>query len=118
MEAVKTKTPKKFFIDRTDPKSNAHRVRSIVNENEVKDFLIKKDFTYVRLHDLTFLEQVKHFNNAECIIGLHGGGFANISFCKSNIMTIKTIGLNCFIRNGHPESIKLLSDFYDEFSFL
>ena len=89
LEAVKTKTPKKFFIDRTDPKSNAHRVRSIVNENEVKDFLIKKDFTYVRLHDLTFLEQVKHFNNAECIIGLHGGGFANISFCKSNTQLIE-----------------------------
>ena len=89
LESVKTKTPKKFFIDRTDPKSNAHRVRSIVNENEVKDFLIKKDFTYVRLHDLTFLEQVKHFNNAECIIGLHGGGFANISFCKSNTQLIE-----------------------------
>ena len=52
-----------------------------------------------------------------CSIKNHDAYDIALSFCKSNIMTIKTIGLNCFIRNGHPESIKLLSDFYDEFSF-
>ena len=39
------------------------------------------------------------------------------SFCKSKIMTIKIIGLNSFIRNGHPDAIKHLNDFYKEFSF-
>ena len=32
-------------------------------------------------------------------------------------MTIKIIGLNSFIRNGHPDAIKHLNDFYKEFSF-
>ena len=31
-------------------------------------------------------------------------------------MEIKIIGLNCFIKNGHQDSIKHLSDFYDNFS--
>ena len=50
--------------------------RSVSNENEVKSYLLKKDFVPVRLGEIMFSEQVDLFNNADCIVGLHGAGFA------------------------------------------
>ena len=29
------------------------------------------------------------FNNAECVVGLHGGGFANIVFCKPGTKVVE-----------------------------
>ena len=79
----KTIYPKKIFIDRNDSKSSSLKVRSIINEQEIKNFLLKEDFTFVRFHELTFIDQVHYFNNADYIVGLHGAGFANISFCRA-----------------------------------
>ena len=41
------------------------------------------------MHDLNFTDQVNYFNNAEYIIGLHGGGFANLAFCKPGTKVIE-----------------------------
>ena len=81
--------PKNIFIDRTDPKSNSLKVRSIVNEKEIKVFLKEKNFVFVKMHELSFADQVNYFNNADCIMGLHGGGFANITFCKKDTKVIE-----------------------------
>ena len=35
------------------------------------------------------MEQVNLFYNAESIVGLHGGGFANIAFCKAKTKVIE-----------------------------
>ena len=40
--------PKKIFIDRTDPKSSASKIRSIVNEKEIKIFLEKKKLCFCK----------------------------------------------------------------------
>ena len=48
-----------------------------------------KNFTFVQLDKLSFYDQVQHFNNAEYIIGLHGAGFANLTFCKKNTKVIE-----------------------------
>ena len=72
--------PKKIYIDRKDAKS--HDVRSIINEDEVKNFLIDKGFRSLVMKDFHFSDQVKIFNNAEIVIGLHGAAFANLCFCK------------------------------------
>ena len=81
--------PKNIYIDRADSKSNDAYVRSLINDDEIKRFLIRKNFTLVRLGDLSFVDQVQYFNNADCIIGLHGAGFANLTFCKSNTKIIE-----------------------------
>ena len=81
--------PKNIFIDRSDPKSNSLKVRSIVNEKEIKVFLKEKNFVFVKMHELSFADQVNYFNNADCIMGLHGGGFANITFCKKDTKVIE-----------------------------
>ena len=83
------KYPRNIYIDRSDSKSNTAHLRSLINENEIKNFLIEKNFTIIRLKNLSFEEQIKYFNNAEYIIGLHGAGFANLTFCRSNTRVIE-----------------------------
>ena len=81
--------PKKFFIDRSDAVSGHAKMRKIVNENEVKKELQNNGFQIVTLSNYHFKDQVKMFNNAESIVGLHGAGFANVVFCKPKTKIIE-----------------------------
>ncbi len=81
--------PKKIYIERTDSKSGHGKMRSIINENEVKDFLEKQGFKFLTLSKYHFKQQVEIFNQAECIVGLHGAGFANIVFCEPNTKVLE-----------------------------
>jgi len=82
-------TPKKIYIDRSDSTSNTRSLRLIINENEVKNFLNNNGFKSITLGDLHFKDQVRLFDNAEIIIGLHGGGFSNLSFCKTGTKVVE-----------------------------
>jgi len=83
------KIRKKIFIDREDKIYKNKQQRKIINEEEIKNYLLKNNFIMTKLHEIGFAEQVNLFNNAECIVGLHGGGFGNISFCKSGTKVIE-----------------------------
>ena len=80
---------KKIYIDRGDSISNVKDLRSITNEEKVKQFLLQDGFKIIKLGDLHFKDQVLTFNNADIIVGLHGAGFANLAFCKSNTKIIE-----------------------------
>jgi capsular polysaccharide biosynthesis protein len=84
--------PKKFYIDRSDSKSEHNKMRSITNEKDVKKNLINKGFSILRLSDFHFSDQVQLFNQAECVVGLHGAGFANLAFCEpgTNILELRS----------------------------
>ena len=73
----------KFYIDRRDSKSNHSHLRKIINEKEVKEFLVNEGFSIIALSDLSFKDQINLFQNASHIVGLHGAGFANLTFCNS-----------------------------------
>tara|TARA_Y100000817_G_scaffold314557_1_gene313839 strand:+ start:1081 stop:2181 length:1101 start_codon:yes stop_codon:yes gene_type:complete len=82
--------PKKIYIDRSDSKSNHRNLRKITNEDEIIDYLKKKEgFSVVRLGDFNFVDQVNLFHKASHIIGLHGAGFANLVFCKPNTFVLE-----------------------------
>jgi len=83
---------KKIYIDRSDSISNVKHLRTIENEEEVKNYLSSIGFEIVRLSEHSFEDQVSIFNAAETIVGLHGAGFANIVFSKPNtkIIELKT----------------------------
>ena len=91
----------KVYIDRNDETSHDQPERSISNEVEIKKYLLKKNFVIVKLHNIHFTEQVNLFHNAECVVGLHGGGFANIAFCKpgTKIIELKSFGAGDVIKN-------------------
>ncbi len=74
--------PEKFYIDRSDSKSNHRHLRKIINEGEVKNFLKKRGFSIITLSEFSFLDQINLFYNAKEIVGLHGAGFANLVFSK------------------------------------
>jgi hypothetical protein len=83
---------KKIYIDRGDSISNVRGLRAITNEEEIKQFLLQNGFRIIKLGDLHFKDQVLIFNNADVIVGLHGAGFANLAFCKSNTKIIELKG--------------------------
>ena len=70
----------KIYIDRNEINPKNLPQRTIINEDEVKEYLVKNNFIVIKLHETNFKNQVNLFYNAECIIGLHGGGFGNIVF--------------------------------------
>ena len=84
--------PKKFYIDRSDSKSNLKNFRYIINENELKSFLKDKGFKFVRLSELSFREEIKIFNNAETVVGLQGAGLTNLIWSnnKTNIIELRS----------------------------
>ena len=92
---------KKIYIDRGDSISNVKHLRTIINEHEIKKYLISQGFQVLKMGELDFIEQVSIFNNADTIVGLHGAGFANIVFAKENtkIVEIKSKTAGAVIKN-------------------
>ena len=84
---IKNFYPKKIYIDRSD--SEFSKSRYIINEEEVKNFLKFNNFSFVSLSTKSFEEQVKIFQNANTIVGLHGAGFSNIIFSRPGSKVIE-----------------------------
>lgn len=95
---LKHKSNKKFYekiyIDRSDSKFHLLKKRLIINEKEIINFLIKKNFKIVKLSSFSFIEQMSIFNSAKIIVGNHGAGFTNIIFCKRKTKIIEFIDKN------------------------
>ena len=94
--------PKKIFIDRSDMNKDYSKYsREIINENEIKEFLDSKGFSFIQLSQLSFEDQINIFYNSDIIVGLHGSGFANLPFCspKTNILEIRSNSAGNVIQN-------------------
>ena len=84
---IKTKVSfERIFIDRSDSKLPHCK---LINNTQVKKFLVSKGFKVLKLSQYSFKEQVSYFKNAKIIIGPHGAGFANLAFCKKNTKVIE-----------------------------
>ena len=70
----------KIYIDRKTGINFDNR--KIINDVEVKSFLINQGFKIISLENYSFKEQVFLFNSAKIIIGLHGAGLTNVIFSK------------------------------------
>ena len=94
----KKKSPKLIFIKRKKILGNQ---RYLKNEREINKIFKKKGFKFVNLESYSFINQIKLFNGAKIIAGVHGAGFANIIFCKKNtsIIEFKTRGSGNIIKN-------------------
>jgi hypothetical protein len=87
---VEVNTHKKIFIDRSLGKT-----RNVINQNELNEVLKQHDFTLIKLEELSFDEQVRLFSNAEFVVGVHGAGLTNISFCKAGTKVIEILPPLC-----------------------
>lgn len=56
--------------------------RRILNETDVIDLLTAHGFKIYILEDMSLDEQIRLFNSAKVVVGPHGAGMANITFCR------------------------------------
>lgn len=86
----------KIFIDRRDSKFNHCQ---IINEEEIKQFLIKEGYSIYRVGEIDLFKQFYLFYNAKIVIGAHGAALANLIFCKKNTKVIE------FFPKKHPNMV-------------
>jgi hypothetical protein len=89
---------KKVYLDRgeghlvknnNDLYSLKDNYRLIINEDEIKSYLISRGFKIVKSQDLSFLDQIDLFSNLDCLISLHGAGLTNLIFSKPKTKVIE-----------------------------
>ena len=71
---------KKVFISRKDASA-----RKILNENEIYKVFEQYGFQEYTLSQMSIVEQIALFENAEIIIGSLGSGMTNVLFCNSKV---------------------------------
>jgi hypothetical protein len=76
------KGTRKIFLDRKDYS------RGITNYKQLKKLLLKFDFEFIKLEQLTFEEQARVCRESACIIGSAGSAFANMIFANKNTTLI------------------------------
>lgn len=98
---IKMVKKQKIYIERNKPALNDLAYRAIINEEEIKKYLAKKNFIFIKLENISFLEQVNLFKNAECIVGIHGAGLGNLIFSSfgTKIIELKSFGSGDAIKN-------------------
>ncbi|MEH7502243.1 glycosyltransferase family 61 protein [Neobacillus drentensis] len=78
------RTPKRIYISRGKAST-----RNVVNERELISLLKKYKFTTVYLETMSVVEQIRLFHEAEVIIGAHGGGLTNLTFCQPDTKVLE-----------------------------
>ncbi|MEH7480114.1 glycosyltransferase family 61 protein [Neobacillus drentensis] len=63
--------------------------RIITNESDLWDLLKQYGFIKVELETLSVAEQARLFSTAEVIVGAHGAGLANLTFCRPDTKVIE-----------------------------
>ncbi|MEL6438742.1 MAG: tetratricopeptide repeat protein [Cyanobacteria bacterium J06621_8] len=79
----------KIYVSRARAKN-----RQLINESEVREFLTSQGFQTVFLEEMSVLEQVALFNNAEVIVAPHGSGLTNIVFCSPQTKVVELFSPN------------------------
>ena len=104
------KKKEKIFIDRSDSKFNHNK---LVNNAEIIEYLKEKDFSIIKLSELSFDEQIELFNNAKVIIGSHGAGLTNLIFSKEStrIIEIGDPNYSCYVFKNISKIQKLNYEF-------
>jgi hypothetical protein len=85
-------TPKKIYVSRrswlhgdvSNIGTNYTLRRKLVNEDELVEILIKKGYSEVFTENLTTIEKIAMFANAEIVVGPIGGGICNVLFSNNN----------------------------------
>jgi hypothetical protein len=100
-------TPKKFFVIRRS------KTRGISNQEEVAEFFRSAGWAVVDLEELSLVEQISWFANAEAVVGEHGGGFTNLVWCRPGTKVLELCAKNFL--NGCYEGISLCNGLLHQF---
>ena len=86
---AKTKLNQKIYISRAKSRN-----RQLINEKEVNQFLTSQGFKTIFLEEMSVLEQVAVFANAEVVVAPHGSGLTNLVFCSPNTKVVELFSPN------------------------
>lgn len=93
---------RKLYITRKDSAK-----RRLMNENAVEQRLLARGFEILQLSDLTLVDQMTAFRDAEVIVAPHGAGLTNLLYCDVARAPTRVIELTqsnyvsmCFVRIG------------------
>lgn len=89
VSAAKNNLNKKIYISRAKAKT-----RQIINDLEVSQLLTSLGFQIVFLEEMSVLEQVAIFHNAEVIVAPHGSGLTNLVFCVPHTKVVELFSPN------------------------
>jgi hypothetical protein len=78
--------PRRFYLTRGRATSRRSR-----NEAALLAMLERFDFVSVTAENLTWLDQVALFRDAEAIVAPHGAGLANLAFCTRGALVVELI---------------------------
>ena len=92
---AKTSSAQKIYVSRAKAKS-----RQLVNEAEVARLLASYGFKTIFLEEMSVLEQIAIFANAETIVTPHGSGLTNLVFCSPDTKVIEIFSPN-YIRTDY-----------------
>lgn len=76
--ATKSAAPERIYISRRHATT-----RQVLNEDDIIPGLKNRGFKVCMLEQMTFEGQIDLFAGAECVVGPHGAGLANILFSRS-----------------------------------
>ena len=79
-----SKFGKKIYVSRARAQT-----RQVINEDAVTKFLSTLGFKTVYLEEMSILEQVALFANAEVVVSPHGSGLTNLVFCSPKTKVIE-----------------------------
>lgn len=86
-----TKSPKHILVQRNRGGGDCDKSRNLQNRDAIIWFFRKHgiDLQMVFLEGMPVVDQIELFSNAEVVIGVHGAGLANITFCKPECRVIE-----------------------------
>ncbi|MEJ1236602.1 glycosyltransferase family 61 protein [Chryseolinea sp. T2] len=91
------KEPKKrIYISRGDAKNK----RTVMNEAELEKMLQSHGFEIVMLSPLSIYEKAAVFNSASILVGVHGGGLANLVYCEPGTKVLE-IFPDAYVRHAY-----------------
>lgn len=92
---AKTSSSQKIYVSRAKAKN-----RQLVNELEVSQLLEYQGFKTIFLEEMSVLEQIATFANADAIVTPHGSGLTNLAFCSPNTKVVELFSPN-YIRTDY-----------------
>jgi hypothetical protein len=96
-EKSKIKTfPSKIYLSR-----KKRGVRSLINEEEVEQFLINVGFTILSFEELSVWDQIAYMYHADWFVANHGAGFTNCMFMKESSNVLEFLEYD-FANYGNP----------------
>lgn len=86
-----SKSPKHILVQRNRGGGDCDKSRNLQNRDSIIGLFRKSgiDLQMVFLEGMPVANQIELFSNAEVIVGVHGAGFANLTFCNPECRVIE-----------------------------